>query len=177
MRVSQAMQPLARLTDQLRTNAVANLAIGDVALLVAAFRADHPGWAVVVFAVVAGVLAPVSARFGPNGRIRRDAARATHPPPGAVLEPFTLTRRRILVGLAPVVLALGVLCAIAPASAAVIAGVPAGIGAGDLWMLGWLRTFERTRDDTVLREAATSPFAAASRSVYTLPMNEATDAT
>ena len=177
MRVSQAMQPLARLADQLRTNAVANLSIGDAALFVAAFRADHPGRAVTLFAAVAVVLALVSGRFGPNGRIRRDAARATHPPAGAVLEPFGSTRRRILVGLAPVVIVLGVLIAIAPESAAVIAAVPAGMGAGDLWMLGWLRTFERTRDDTVLREAAKSPFTAANRPVYTLPMNEATDAT
>ena len=100
-----------------------------------------------------------------------------HPPAGAVLEPCALTRRRIMIGLAPVVIVLGVLIAIAPESAAVVAGVPAGMGAGDLWMLGWLRTFERTRDDTVLREAAASPFAAANRPVYTLPMNEPTDAT
>jgi hypothetical protein len=82
-----------------------------------------------------------------------------------------------LVGLVPVVAVLVVLVVIAPESAALIAGVPAGIGAGDLWMLSWVRTFERTRNDRALREASSSPFAAGARSVYTLPMNDATDAT
>ena len=177
MRVSQAMQPLARLADQLRTNAVANLMIGDAALLVAAFRTDRPGRSVVLFAVVAIVLALVSGRLGANGRIRRDAVRADLPPAGAAFEAPALTRRRILTGLAPVVIVVGVLVAVAPESAAVIAGVPAGVGTGDLWMLGWLRAFERDRDDTILREAAGSPFAASNRPIYTLPRNEPTDAT
>lgn len=171
------MQPLARLVDELRTNAVANLVIGDAALIVAAFRADRPSRAVVLFAVVAIVLALVTGRFGPNGRTRRDLARAPQPPAGAAMEAVAQTRRRVLVGLVPVVLVLGLLVALSPESAAVIAGVPAGAGAGDLWMLGWLRNFERTRNDTVLREAAASPFVAGSRAVYTLPMNEATDLT
>jgi hypothetical protein len=171
------MQPLARLVDELRTNAVANLVIGDAVLLVAAFRADHPGRAVALFAAVSVVLAIVSGRFGPNGRTRRDVARAGHPPAGAVLEPGALTRRRTLVGLAPVAVVLGVLIAIAPESAAVIAGVPAGVGAGDLWMLGWLRSFERTSDDAVLRETGKSPFVFGNRAVYTLPRNDVTDPT
>ena len=171
------MQPLARLVDELRTNAVANLVIGDAALLVAAFRADHPGRAIALFAAISVVLALVSGRFGPNGRIRREIARAGHPPAGAVLEPASLTRRRVLIGLAPVAIVLGVLIVIAPESAAVIAGVPAGVGAGDLWMVGWLRTFERTHDDHVLRETGTSAFVAGNRPVYTLPRTDVTDPT
>lgn len=171
------MQPLARLVDELRTSAIANIVIGDVALLVAAFRADHPGRVIVLFAAVSVVLALVSGRFGPNGRIRRDVGGAGHPPAEAVLEPGSLTRRRILVGLAPVAVVLGILIAMAPESAAVIAGVPAGMGAGDMWMLGWLRTFERTRHDAVLRETGTSAFVAGNRPVYTLPTKDVTDPT
>ncbi len=171
------MQPLARLVDELRANAVANLIVGDAALLITAFRVDQPGRAVVLFAVVALVLGVVAGRFGPNGRTRREVARAGPPPAGRAMEPTSLTRRRVLVGLAPVAIVLGVLIAVAPESAAVIAGVPAGVGAGDLWMIGWLRTFERERRDTVLREAGTSPFVAGSRAVYTLPMTEVTEPT
>lgn len=171
------MQPLARLADELRTSAVANLVIGDAALLVAAFRVDQPGRAVVLFAVVAIILALVTGRFGPNGRTRRDVPRAPHPPQGAVMEPLSLTRRRVIVGLVPVAMVLGVLIAVAPESAAVIAGVPAGVGAGDLWMGGWLRAYERSRDDMVVRETGASPFVAGNRTVYTLPMKDATDPT
>jgi hypothetical protein len=177
MRVSQAMQPIARLVDELRTSAVANLVIGDAAMVAAAFRADSPGRAVVLFAVVTGGLALVSGRFGPNGRIRRDLVRAPHATPGSVIEPLRATRRRVIIGLVPVAAILAVLVGVAPESAAVIAGVPAGVGSGDMWMLGWLTKFEGDRGDTALREVGSSPFVATNRPVYTLPMNAETDAT
>ena len=171
------MQPIARLVDELRTSALANLVIGDAAMVVAAFRADRPGRAIVLFAVVTGVLALVSGRFGPNGRVRRELARSAQPAGGTPVEALRATRRRIIIGLVPVAIILVVLVGVAPESAAVIAGVPGGVGSGDMWMLGWVRNFERTRGDVALREIGSSPFVASNRPVYTLPMNAETDET
>lgn len=171
------MQAIARLVDELRTSAVANLVVGDAALVVAAFRADSPGRAIVLFAVVTCVLALVSGRLGPNGRIRRELARAAQPAAGSGIEAFAATRRRVIIGLVPVAVILAVLVGVAPESAAVIAGVPAGVGSGDMWMLGWVRKFEGERGDTALREVGSSPFVASNRPVYTLPMNAETDET
>ena len=163
--------------DELRTSALANLAAGDLALLAAAVRSDHPGRAVVYFAIVNVALAVLWGTVGSSGRARRDAKRAPVAHSQAAIEAATVTRRRVLVGLVPIVAVLGVLVGIAPESAAVIAGVPAGIGAADLWTAGWLRSFERARSDLVLREAGASPFSGGSRPVYTRPMAELTDET
>ncbi len=171
------MQALVRVVDDLRTTAIANLAVGDAGLLAAAIRADHPGRAVVLFALVNVVLAVIWGRFGPTARLRGEAPRASSPPGGRPLEPPDVTRRRVAVGLIPVVAVLAVLVGVAPESAAVLAGVPAGIGAGELWLLGWARRFQDGRREELLREVPSSPFTAGQRAVYTLPMNEATDTT
>ena len=171
------MRSLVRTNQELRTSALANLVIGDAGLLVAAIRSDTPGQSVVLFAVVNIVLALVWGRFGPAGRIRREAPRAPLAPQGAVVESVATTRRRVLVGLVPVVGLVAVLIAINPQSGAVLAGVPAGVGAGELWVLGWLRRFEAERGDELLREPPASAFTAGPRPVYTRPMNDETDAT
>ncbi len=171
------MTQLVRVVDDLRTNAIANLAIGDVGLLAAAIRSDHPGRAVVLFAIVNIALAVVWGGFGPASRLRREAPRATTPPGEFSIEPHNTTRRRVLVGLAPVVLVLAVVIGVAPEGAAVLAGVPAGIGAGELWLLGWARRYQDGHSEELLRDVPASPFTAGQRTVYTLPMNEATDVT
>jgi hypothetical protein len=169
--------PLVRVLDDLRTNAIANLAIGDIGLLAAAIRSDHPGRAVVLFAIVNVVLAVIWGGFGPASRLRREAPRASTPPEWHSIEPPNVTRRRVLVGLAPVVLVLAVVIVVAPESAAVLAGVPAGIGAGELWLLGWARRYQDDNSEELLRDVPASPFTGGKRTVYTRPMNEATDAT
>ena len=156
---------------------MAFLAIGDIGLLAAAIRADHPGRAVVLFALVNIALAIVWGGLGPAARLRREAPRAASPPGGSTLEPLKVTRRRVAIGLTPVIVALAVLVGVAPESAAVLAGVPAGIGAGELWLLGWARRFQSDQREELLREVPSSPFSGGQRAVYTLPMNEATDAT
>jgi hypothetical protein len=163
--------------DDLRAHAIAYLAIGDVALLAAAIRGDHPGRAVVLFAAVNVVLAIVWGGFGPAGRLRRDAPRAAPPPGGRPMEPTSATRRRVLVGLAPIALILAIVIVVAPESAAVLAGVPAGIGAGELWLLGWARRYQDDRREELLQDVPASPFTGRRRTVYTRPMNEATEAT
>jgi hypothetical protein len=168
---------LVRVVDDLRANAIANLAIGDVGLLAAAIRADHPGRAVVLFAIVNIVLAVVWGGFGPASRLRRDAPRATTPPAEYSIEPPGRTRRRVLVGLGPVMLVLAVVIGVAPESAAALAGVPAGIGAGELWLLGWARRYQVDNSEELLRDVPSSPFTGGQRTVYTRPMNEATDVT
>ncbi len=171
------MTQLVRVVDDLRANAIANLAIGDVGLLAAAIRADHPGRAVVLFAIVNIVLAVVWGGFGPASRLRRDAPRAATPPAEHSIESPGRTRRRVLVGLAPVMLVLAVVIGVAPESAAVLAGVPAGIGAGELWLLGWARRYQVDNSEELLRDVPSSPFTGGQRTVYTRPMNEATDVT
>ena len=171
------MRPLVRVVDDLRANAIANLAIGDIGLLAAAIRADHPGRAVVLFALVNIALAIVWGGLGPAGRLRKEALRASSPPSGRALEPPNVTRRRVAVALIPAVAVLAVLVGVAPETAAVLAGVPAGIGAGELWLLGWARKFQQGHREELLRDVPSSPFTGGQRAVYTLPMNEATDAT
>jgi hypothetical protein len=171
------VRSLVRLTDELRTSAIANLVIGDAGLLVAAIRSDTPGQSVVLFALVNVVLAVIWGRFGPPGRVRRDAPRAPAPPEGSTIEPVSATRRRVLTGLVPVVGFIAILIAINPQSGAILAGVPAGVGAGELWVLGWARRFEAERGDELLRDPPASAFTAGPRAVYTRPMNDETDAT
>ena len=171
------MSPLVRVVDDLRTNAIANLAIGDAALLAAAILSDHPGRAVVLFAIVNVVLAVIWGGFGPASRLRRDAPHAASPPGEHSIESTTATRRRVLVGLAPIALVLVVVIGVAPESAAVLAGVPAGIGAGELWLLGWARRYQDEHREELLRDVPASPFTGGQRTVYTRPMNEATEAT
>ena len=72
---------------------------------------------------------------------------------------------------------LAVVIGVAPESAAVLAGVPAGIGAGELWLLGWARRYQVDNSEELLRDVPSSPFTGGQRTVYTLPMNEATDVT
>ena len=168
------MRPLVRVVDDLRANATANLAVGDVGLLAAAIRADHPGRAVVLFALVNIALAIVWGGLGPAGRLRKEALRAASPPAGRPLEPPKVTRRRVAVALIPAVVVLAVLVGVAPQTAAVLAGVPAGIGAGELWLLGWARKFQEDHREELVRDVPSSPFTGGQRAVYTLPMNEAT---
>lgn len=165
-----------RVVDDLRANATANLAVGDIGLLAAAIRADHPGRAVVLFALVNIALAIVWGGLGPAGRLRKEALRAASPPAGRPLEPPNVTRRRVAVALIPAVVVLAVLVGVAPQTAAVLAGVPAGIGAGELWLLGWARKFQEDHREELVRDVPSSPFTGGQRAVYTLPMNEATDA-
>ena len=166
-----------RVVDDLRANAIANLVVGDIGLLAAAIRADHPGRAVALFALVNIALAIVWGGPGPAGRLRKEALRASSPPGGRALEPVSVTRRRVCVALIPAVAVLAVLVGVAPEVAAVLAGVPAGIGAGELWLLGWARRFQREHREELLREVPPSPFTRGERAVYTLPMNAVTDAT
>lgn len=171
------MTPLVRVVDDLRTNAIANLAIGDAGLLAAAIRSDHPGRTVVLFAIVNIALAVIWGGIGPASRLRREAPRASTPPGGRSIERPGTTRRRVLVGLAPVVLVLAAAIGLVPESAAVVAGVPAGIGAGELWLLGWARRYQDQTSEELLRDVPASPFTGGQRNVYTRPMNEATDVT
>ena len=165
------------MVDDLRTNAIANLAVGDIGLLAAAIRVDHPGRAIVLFALVNIAIAVSWGRLGPGGRLRREAPLASVPPGGRALEELSVTRRRVCVALIPAVVVLAVLVGLAPETAAVVAGVPAGVGAGELWLLGWARKFQDDHREELFREAPSSPFSAGRREVYTLPMNEVTDAT
>jgi hypothetical protein len=55
--------------------------------------------------------------------------------------------------------------------------VPAGIGAGELWLLGWARRYQDEHREELLRDVPASPFTGGQRAVYTRPMNEATEAT
>lgn len=174
VRVSQPVQPLARLSVELRESAIANLVLGDAVLLVAAARSDHPGREVVWFAVVNIALTLIWNRFGPSGKLRKEAPRAAAVPADAVVAGRSAIRRQLMKGLAPVAIVLVVLVVMAPESAAVLAGVPAGVGAADLWLLGWLRTYEAERRDELFRETSSSPFVAERRPVYMRPMNEDT---
>ncbi len=121
-------------------------------------------------------IAVVWGTVGAAGRTRAMAPRATRVPEGAVAEGLGGTRRRVTVAFLPVALVMAALVALSPAAAALIAGVPAGIGAGDLWFLQWVQRFQRERGDELLREVG-SPFAVRQRSLYTFPMNDATDPT
>lgn len=171
------MRTLARASDELRASALANLVVGDTALLVGAARADHPGRTIVWFALANLALAVIWATVGPSGRLRRQAPRAAAPPAGAVVEDAAATRRRVIVGLAPIGVALAVLVVLAPESAAILAGVPAGIGSGDLWTGGWLRRYERERRDELLREAPRTAFSGGARETYTRPIEDVIEAT
>lgn len=171
------MKPLARLVDELRVNAIASLIIGDLALVVALVRVDRPGQSAVLFVAIALILAILWATVGPSGHARKAAAKAPEPPGDAAIEPQSLTVRRTLVGLAPVAVAVGALIALRPETGVILAGVPAGIGAGDLWTLGWARSFETSRGDALLRESPPTPFSGGRRPLYTRPMKELTEAT
>lgn len=168
------MPTVARVSNELRTSAGANLVVGDACLLLAAIRVDHPGTTILLFAAVSVVVAVAWARLHD---LAARAARAGALPAGVDVEAVAATRRRVIMGLLPAAVVLAVLVAVWPQGAALIAALPAGVGAGDLWTIGGIRRLEQDRHDEVLRESPPSVFSLRRRRVYTRPMNDTTDAT
>ena len=170
------MRPLAIASREIRLEAIARLVTGDVGLIVALIRGAEPGSAIATFLLVNVVMGVIWAWRG-QGRLRAHAPIAPRADEEAELEGPEATKRRVIKGNVPSFLAVVVLALVYPAAGAVIAGVPAGIGAGDLHLLSWLRRLEREREECFLREAPQSAFSGARRPVYTLPTSEVTAAT
>jgi hypothetical protein len=171
------VKPLARLVDELRANAIASLVIGALGLLAAVVRVDRPGQIATLFVGITLIMGVLWATVGPSGHARTSAAIASERPGAATLEPPAVTVRRTLAGLAPVAIAVGALVALRPETGAILAGVPAGIAAGDLWTLAWVRRFESSCGAALLRESPPSPFSGGRRPLYTRPMKELTEET
>ncbi len=167
VRVFHPVQPLARVTTELRTSAIANFVVGDFALLAALVQLKGPGQAATLFCLIAAVMGILWATIGPSGRLRKQTRLAPQPPTDHIQESSGTTTRRTLIGLLPIAAGLAVCLIYIPETAAILAGIPSGIGAGDLWTLAWSRKFETTNGDAILREAPPNPFSGATRTVYT----------
>jgi hypothetical protein len=170
------VRPLAIVSREIRLEALARLVTGDVGLVVALVRGAAPGAAIAAFLLVNVVLGVIWAWRG-QGRLRALAPVAPRADDEAELETPDATKRRVIKGIAPAFVAVVVLALVYPGAGAVIAGVPAGIGAGDLHLLGWLRRLERDREECFLRETPQSAFSGVRRPVYTRPISEVTAAT
>jgi hypothetical protein len=163
-------RPIAPLVRELRLAGRAHLAIGVTGLAAALWTIDSPARAAILFAVAAVVIG--GAGWARSAWIPEAEARA--PDPSAMRESRSDTRRRTTVVAVPAAVLVGAALLIGGGLGALVAGVVAGTGVGELRGAHLARRRAEGCGAEIWRELGRHPFTGQRRPLYTLPRSAST---
>lgn len=163
-------RPVAPLARELRNVGGGLLAVGAAGLAASLAVIDGPLRALLLFAVAAAVVSAAGVVRG--GWIDEAAAPAVLP--GATFERPRDTAQRTAVIVLPACVLIGACLPVAAGLAALIAGVVAGTGVGDLAGVRRVRRREEASGAALYRELGGHPFAGPRRPLYTRPRSAST---